>query len=257
MVPTELRRIAALLMAFADEREAASAPTAAEVFAAPPPPPAAAVEPAPWFPPAPPGAVQAPLPPATAAEAPARLLGHANAVPPPPAAAPTLDITGIPWDQRIHASTKTFTKDGKWRYKKGVSEAEIAQIEAQWKAVAAIPTPGPVAATLPLPLPVATAAPIPPAIPIPTSLPATATTATISPSSVPAAPTVEPGDVTPPTNFTGVVTRIATLKARGKLTQEQVDAALSMVSVPSLSVLAAREDLIPSVWAVLQPMVLA
>lgn len=45
----------------------------------------------------------------------------------------TVDAKGLPYDARIHASSRTFVKDGTWRYKKGVSDAEIASVEAQLK----------------------------------------------------------------------------------------------------------------------------
>lgn len=44
---------------------------------------------------------------------------------------PELDARGIPWDERIHASTKGINKDGTWRYKRGVQESLINKIEAE------------------------------------------------------------------------------------------------------------------------------
>lgn len=32
------------------------------------------------------------------------------------------DVDGLPWDERIHASSKITNKDGKWKRKKGVDE---------------------------------------------------------------------------------------------------------------------------------------
>lgn len=42
-----------------------------------------------------------------------------------------LDARGLPWDERIHASTKTFTKDGSWKYKRGVGDEVINKIESE------------------------------------------------------------------------------------------------------------------------------
>lgn len=39
------------------------------------------------------------------------------------------DSRGIPWDDRIHSSTKSKTKDGSWRYAKGVDRELAKQIE--------------------------------------------------------------------------------------------------------------------------------
>jgi hypothetical protein len=47
--------------------------------------------------------------------------------------ASTLDSKGMQWDSRIHAATKAVTKDGAWRYKRGVDDATITQIEAEYK----------------------------------------------------------------------------------------------------------------------------
>ena len=40
------------------------------------------------------------------------------------------DKRGMPWDERIHASTKTINADGTWRNKKGVDKELLASVEA-------------------------------------------------------------------------------------------------------------------------------
>lgn len=47
--------------------------------------------------------------------------------------APETDARGLPWDVRIHASTKAKTKPGDWRTKRGVDPALVAQVEAELK----------------------------------------------------------------------------------------------------------------------------
>lgn len=42
-----------------------------------------------------------------------------------------LDADGIPWDERIHASTKTQTKGGTWTKKRNVDEVEYGRIHAE------------------------------------------------------------------------------------------------------------------------------
>lgn len=44
-----------------------------------------------------------------------------------------LDAAGFPWDDRIHASTKTKTVDGYWKRKRGVSEELVGQVQAEFK----------------------------------------------------------------------------------------------------------------------------
>jgi len=43
---------------------------------------------------------------------------ESNTPPPPPPAESNVDSEGMPWDTRIHASTKTTVKDGKWKNKR-------------------------------------------------------------------------------------------------------------------------------------------
>ena len=55
-----------------------------------------------------------------------------------------IDTNGLPWDARIHASTKTTNADGSWRNRRGVDKELIAQIEAELKSGAAPTTAAPV-----------------------------------------------------------------------------------------------------------------
>jgi len=63
-----------------------------------------------------------------------------------------LDTDGIPWDERIHASTKTTTADGKWRKRKNVDEVLYGQVHAELQELHAAPlddTPPPPASSTP------------------------------------------------------------------------------------------------------------
>lgn len=60
----------------------------------------------------------------------------ASAPPPPvgltpPALVVELDKNGLPWDARIHASTKSKIADGSWKMKRGVEAATLQQVEAE------------------------------------------------------------------------------------------------------------------------------
>lgn len=44
---------------------------------------------------------------------------------------PTLDDRGMPWDERIHASSKAINADGTWRYKRGVDKTLIDEVEKE------------------------------------------------------------------------------------------------------------------------------
>lgn len=55
------------------------------------------------------------------------------------------DSENLPWDSRIHASTKTQTKTGTWKQKKGVDEATIKKVKKElYKAQAQQPEVAPV-----------------------------------------------------------------------------------------------------------------
>lgn len=45
--------------------------------------------------------------------------------------APALDADGLPWDERIHSSSKECVKDGTWRKKRGVADSLVKVVEAE------------------------------------------------------------------------------------------------------------------------------
>lgn len=97
---------------------------------------------------------------------------------------PSFDVTGLAWDERIHAASKTATQDGKWRKKKGVEPAVFAAVEAELRARYAAPlvqtapvmqvAPAPVSAPVVMEQPVVAVAPAfeqPAAVPQPMPVP--------------------------------------------------------------------------------------
>ena len=66
----------------------------------------------------------------------------ASAVPSPPPAAATpspagaaeVDKNGLPWDERIHASSRAKIADGSWRMKRGVQSHVVEAVEAELRA---------------------------------------------------------------------------------------------------------------------------
>jgi hypothetical protein len=77
--------------------------------------------------------------------------------PPPPGAAPAApeyDTDGMPWDERIHASTKAKTIKGAWKNRRGVAEADRLAIEATLpRRMPDTPPPPPPPSTIPPPPP--------------------------------------------------------------------------------------------------------
>lgn len=64
-----------------------------------------------------------------------------------------VDAAGLPWDARIHASTRAHNKDGTWRKIRNTDKSAAAIVEADLRAAAAIP-------------------PVPPGMPTPPASPA-------------------------------------------------------------------------------------
>ncbi len=85
-------------------------------------------------------------------------------------APPATDSSGMPWDDRIHASTKGTNEDGTWRKKRKVDSALVAAVEAELRgqpaAPAAMPVPAPISMPTAIPMPMA-----PAAIPMPMAAP--------------------------------------------------------------------------------------
>lgn len=135
------------------------------------------------------------------------------AVPVPPAAE-DLDSAGEAWDPAVHSENKTKTQDGRWRRKR-VTKGSAA--------------PAPVSAPIPTPPPAAGPAVPPPPISAPEDLPGVpgpvAVPAPPAPDNPPAPP-VDPG-----AQVMGEVVRDMTA---GRLTRDQVMAALSAAGLEDL-----------------------
>lgn len=118
----------------------APASAGAEVFATAP-----EVTPVISTPPAPPPVVQngaPPPPPAASQVAPPPVNAVETAVPGAPVPA-MRDTNNLPWDARIHASSRTQTKDGVWTKRKGVSGVEFARVSGELLSAAPAPVATP------------------------------------------------------------------------------------------------------------------
>ena len=135
-----------------------------------------------------------PVAPLTLAPIAASLPTAATAPTAAPASAPDRDASGLPWDARIHASTKTRKADGTWTAKRNVDEALRVAVEAELRgqvaAIAqagAVPPAPPAAPTLvaqpaPPAVPTLVAQPAPPAAPAATAVPTPPTAAEAGPA---------------------------------------------------------------------------
>lgn len=180
----------------------------------------------------------------------------APAVPPVPpvvpilpqasATAPELDVTGLPWDARIHAETKSKNKDGSWRSKRNMDKAFLATIEAQLRQAMGAPA-APAVATV-ASNPAVTAAPV--VVPIvPPAMPAVP-----QPSTPPAmpGPSVAAAANTAGETFAEFMARLAPNFAADPLNMTaKMSAALQQHGLSAIGQLSARPDLIPAVSAAL------
>ena len=198
----------------------------------PPPPPvevAAVVPPPPPPPPPPPVEVAAVVP------------------PPPPVevAAGNRDSDGLPWDGRIHSSSKARLADGRWRQRRNTDPAVVTAVTAELRAALSAPAaPSAPVAAVPL-APVATVFPFPP-IEEPAAVPPPPA-ATVLPFPFP--PIEDPAVPPPPAAMTFPEFMRAITAAR--LAPGVVLEACKAVGMSSIPALNQRPDLIPSVAAAL------
>lgn len=134
-----------------------------------------------------------PVPPPPVPTAPAPAAPTASAGPTLPAG--TVDKDGLPHDPRIHSGTKVTNADGTWRKRRGVDDALVTTVEAELRALMAIPAPGaaPVSA---VPLPPSAGTVTVQGTSNPTVAAAPIATAAAS-HAVPATPSSHPADVSP------------------------------------------------------------
>lgn len=152
-----------------------------------------------------------------------------------------VDSEGLPWDARIHSSSRNLNADGSWRLRRNLNPDILTQVMAELKktmgtreVMAQVNTPLPPSAT-----PVAV--PAPPVVISPPLPPATG----ISPP-VGAAPIASGGN-----KFPALMKGIVAMKTAGSLKDNQVKETLDAFNIPSLPMLMHRPDVIDEVAAAL------
>ncbi len=139
----------------------------------------------------------------------------------------SLDKAGLPWDERIHSSSKALTVDGLWRKKRGVDDAAVATVEAQLKQLMSLPTPAPLEV-----------------------IPAVSIAAEVPPPPPPAPVVTDSRQA-----FVNLVGRVSAAVPQNKITLEEVQKACNDAGVPSLPLLANRPDLIPQVALTIEALI--
>lgn len=85
---------------------------------------------------------------------PAAVIAAAPVVTPPAAIDPNQrDSTGLPWDERIHSSSRSQKQNGEWTRRKGIDDATFNAVRAQL--VGTVVSAVPVAAQVPVSMPAA------------------------------------------------------------------------------------------------------
>lgn len=244
---------------------AATVPSVPNPFPVPVAPSTVAAAPSSTAPVEPPASSPAPsVPPAPAVPtAPVATVPTAPAAPTSPAGI-ELDTDGLPWDARIHSSSKAKNADGRWRAKKGLNDGTlVARIQAELRAAMAVPA-APVAVgqdqrldadLAPVTNP---SVPLPPAVPVVPEVPAAATPFVpppppVAPIQAPAAtiptPPVAGSSATPinPTTLPELMPLVTSAMIAGKVKPTALLESLPE-GIADLPTLAQRPDLIPQVW---------
>lgn len=221
------------------------APTLTESLAAaglPPPPSLDLPSPAAVFGGA---AVQVPLPPPAIPPAPTVATGAPLS--PTAATAPIVapggvekDARGLPWDHRIHSSSKNKNANGTWRAKKGMNDGGELVRKVEAELMQAMAAPGP--ATVTLPAGMDPAAPPPPEVVTPPASVVFGAT-----GGTPVVPPPPPGVVDQTLSFPGLMTLLTPAMAAGRINTALLTEACVAVGIPSLPLLATRPDLVPAV----------
>jgi hypothetical protein len=144
-----------------------------------------------------------------------------------------LDNNGIPWDARIHSTSKAKTADGNWRKLRNldtnVFDLVMCELELARDADAAVFKP---------------IAPPPPVAPLPADI--APPPVAIAPPPPPSAPAVNA-----PT-FPEFIGKIGAAMSAGTLTTEIINAAIVAVGFSTVADIAKNPDLIPLVLSTLQ-----
>lgn len=171
---------------------------------------------------------------------PASAAGPASVTAPPiiaggPPGGVELDSQGLPWDARIHGSTRARNADGTWRQRRGLSDPDLKKrVEAELRATLALP-----------------AAPTPPVAPAGQAT-AGATEQYLAGTPAPAVPMPPAAATGAPATFGEFMGAVSNLVKDGKITGDTVTRKLQDLGLPSVMALANRPDLLPSVWQALQ-----
>jgi hypothetical protein len=210
------------------------------------------------IPPAPPAADEVPqVPfagiPTVVPPAPAAITPPAPPVDTPPLApiGVALDGEGLPWDQRIHASTKTFRQsDNTWKLKKGADATLVGQVKAELRTAMGAPVVPPPAPVTP---PVVPVAPMVNETPVPPVNETVVPPAPVVPTPAAVTPPVPPAPAPPAAmTYPELVQAVTAKQGQDKISFMEVVKVCNDHGLANLQLLGSRPDIIPSVFAKLE-----
>ena len=160
-----------------------------------------------------------------------------------------MDAQGLPWDGRIHASTRSKTQDGNWKLRRGVDDDVLAAVSNELRQTMGL-VPQEVVPPSPLTPPPAQVFSQPAAVPPPPFVPPVAPP--VPPMATLATETLQVGTATGASpseviSFPKLMQKITAAFAAKTLDQAAIGAAVQRVGLPSLPMLASRPDLVPAV----------
>lgn len=154
-----------------------------------------------------------------------------------------LDSKGLPWDARIHASTKSKKKDGSWTALRGLNdEGKVKQIEAELRASlqagqGATPLPGNTAA---------------PQTMNPAQLPVTNGPASSAGNAQPGAMSLPGSAQADPVSFEQLMPRVTQATIAGVLPPTALQQVCGLLGLPSVVALQTNPAYVPHAWAQLK-----
>lgn len=233
---------------------------AVQVVPLPPAPSTAAAVPSPTAP----AALPAGAPPPTSGvplsvPSTAQMGAVLNAAPSSPASGGVeLDAAGLPWDQRIHSSSRVKLDNGCWKKKKGINNPSfVGQVETELRNLMANRPPLQAVPPAPAPMP---QQPVPPQVwtgqvpPAPMAQQLEqmqqAAAAMVPPAPQPVAPPIQQPAAAPavPTTYEELTHALASLLKATPALALKLQSVLQELGVPQLPLLANRPDLIPAFW---------
>lgn len=153
------------------------------------------------------------------------------------------DVNGLPWDQRIHSSQRTFNADGTWRMKRGIEKALVTSVEAELRQLMSIPSP--LAQTVPTTSPVSTVAQTPPPPPPPSNEPVIlppADAATLAANQK---------------AYLDLMTKVSSALSQGRINQDQLKKLCDGVGLPNFMSLGVRLDLVAQITPLIDALLAA